>query len=844
MVGAAAPASQVFDDFKLLRALGQGGMGAVWLGHDTLLDRPVALKFINNPEEGAQGWTRLVAEARALARVHHPNVAAVYRVGEVEGRPYIAYEYIDGVSLAQTVMPVPWRTALEIGLGLARGLAAVHRQGVLHCDIKPANVVLTRAGEPKLIDFGIARVRRLLEVATGPGGADELALETTNSATFAGTPLYMAPELWKGQPFSEQTDLYALGLVLHELLAGSLAQRLVAGEDLLPHLANRELPRLGDLVAGVPAALVDLLARLTARSPADRLRRADALVDGLDVIHSLYRTFTERRDDVDDDQARLLAHMQGLVDQRAELGRHFYDALFTRHPEVRPLFPPDMGGQQRKLETALELVVHRLGDQEMLVPLLEDLGRRHAEYGVLPAHFEVVGHQLLATLEELSGPTWNDELRRAWAHAYDRVAHVMVRGLNSVAVSSAETQDFVPPTQWDLPVGPPLTQYARNGSTAIAYQVLGSAPLVLLVVPDLVSNLEVAWEQPKLASFLRRLASFARVIVFDRRGTGLSDRAPGALSLDEQVADLDAVLDAIAVDRAALLCLGTGAGLGAAYAALRPDRTRALILYGASASSDVPAAGPASREPLSLTTRAPSGASDPGLREWWARYLRASAGAGAAEAVLASAAALDLHALLPAIDTRALVLHRDGDRVAPIAGARKIAGEVRGAGFCELRGADHLPFVGDSDAIVGEVRRFLATMPELGSSGARLVTTVALVVHDPTCVATVQALFTRALASSGASAIDGERLTAELAATGSLTLSARTLLATCNLLGLPVSAAVVTELQPQRVELAHGERARQLAQATAPGQLGLSPLARELGRGGPAVIGEDAATVW
>ena len=846
----ATPTSQVFDDFRLLRALGQGGMGAVWLGHDTLLDRPVALKFLSNPEEGTQGRTRLLSEARALARVHHPNVAAVYRIGEAEGRPYIAYEYIDGVSLAQTATPLGWRSVLEIGLGLARGLAAVHRQGVLHCDIKPANVVLNRGGEPKLIDFGIARVRRLLEVPTRSDGAAELALEATGDAQFAGTPLYMAPELWQGRPFSEQTDLYALGLVLHELLAGPLVYRGMAGDELIAHLASREVPHLGDIVTGVPAAFADLLARLTARDPVLRFRRAEALVDGLEVIRSLYRTFTERQDHVDDDHARLLAHMQALVDQRAELGRRFYERLFARHPGVRPLFPADMAGQQRKLENALELVVHRLADQETLVPLLEDLGRRHAEYGVSPAHFEAVGHQLLETLEEVSGAGWNAELRRAWAHAYDRIAHVMVRGLEGATASSAATQDFVPPTQWDLPVGPPRTQYAVSGESTIAYQEIGAEPLDLLVVPDLVSNLELAWEHPGLATFLRRLASFAHVIVLDLRGTGLSDRSPAGRSLDEQVADLDAVLGAVGVDRAAILGLGTGAGLAAAYAALRPDRTRALVLHGARArplaeatlATQLAELQRGWGEPLFLASLAPSAADDPTLREWWARYLKASASPATLAGLLGASAALDLCALLPAIHTPALVLHRSDDRVAPIAGAREIAEMLKGATLKELAGADHLAFVGGADEIVGEVRRFLAAMPEF-TSEARLVTTVAFAVHDPACSDTVRALFTRALTSAGAPAIDCVGLCAELSAYYPVTLTARTLLATCKLLGLPVSAAVICEVQAQRELFAHRERAQQLARVTAPGQLARNPLARELSRGGRAVIGEDEPLV-
>lgn len=837
MLVSAISASHVFDDFRLVRQLGQGGMGAVWLGHDTLLDRPVALKFLSNPEEGTQGRTRLLAEARALARVHHPNVAAVYRIGEVEGQPYIASEYIDGVSLAQTMCPLPWRSVLEIGLGLARGLAAVHRQGVLHCDIKPANIVLTRAGEPKLIDFGIARVRH-----------NSPTTETSTSHEFAGTPLYMAPELWQGHPFSEQTDIYALGLVLHELLAGPRAHQSVAGDQLIAYLATRELPHLGGLALGLPAALADLIARLTALGSNKRLHRADAVVDGLEVIRSLYRNFTEHEDQADDDRTLLLEHLQTLVDRHAEIGRHFYESLFIRHPDVRPLFPADMAGQQRKLESALELVVRRLGDQETLVPLLEDLGRRHADYGVLPVHFEAVGHQLLATLEFLSGPTWNDNLRRAWAHAYDRIAHVMVRGLESSTASITETQSFVPPTQWNLPLGPPLTRHAHNGQTAIAYQVIGSAPLDLLIVPDFVSHLELAWEHPRLAAFLRRLSSFARLILIDRRGTGLSDRSPGALSLDEQLGDLDAVLDAVAVDRAAILGLGAGAGLGAAYAAMRPDRCRALVLHGASMwapndterTAQLDAIQDQWGEPLFLETLAPTAVDDLELRDWWSRYLRASASPATAAAVHTLNTGLDLRALLPAIHTPTLVLHRDGDRAAPIAGARQIAAAIPGATLDELAGRDHLPFLGDAEAIVSAVHRFLAAMPETTAAAApRLGTTVALAVHDPACVPTVRALFTRALASAGAQAIDSDTMTAELGGASLVTLTARTLLATCKLLGLPVSAAVITDLQPHHETFAHQARALELARSTAPGKLGLNALARELGRGGRAVIGED-----
>ena len=189
------------------------------------------------------------------------------------------------------------------------------------------------------------------------------------------------------------------------------------------------------------------------------------------------------------------------------------------------------------------------------------------------------------------------------------------------------------------------------------------------------------------------IGSAGLVPVLDLRGTGLSDRSPGARSLDEQVADLDAVLDAVGVDRAALLGLGTGAGLAAAYAALRPDRTRALVLYGARAGAEDAAAlaGQLAElqrgwgEPLFLARLAPSAADEPGLREWWARYLKASASPAALAAVLKASAALDLRPLLPAIQAPALVLHRSEDRVAAIADAREIAAMLPGAALRELR---------------------------------------------------------------------------------------------------------------------------------------------------------------
>src|ERR1700760_4538417 len=137
-----SPPSQ-FEEYRIVRLLGQGGMGRVVLAEDRLLARLVAIKFIAGAAPSAEVRDRFFVEARAAARLSHPNVVAVYRVGEIQGRPFLVSEYVRGNDLAALETPVPWRRALAIGIDLTRGLAAAHRRGVLHRDIKPANAVIS-----------------------------------------------------------------------------------------------------------------------------------------------------------------------------------------------------------------------------------------------------------------------------------------------------------------------------------------------------------------------------------------------------------------------------------------------------------------------------------------------------------------------------------------------------------------------------------------------------------------------------------------------------------------------------------------------------------------------------
>lgn len=225
-----------FEEYRLVRVIGAGAMGRVYLAHDELLDRAVAIKFVaTEPDEAAR--EQFFEEARALARLAHPNVVTVFRAGEVRRRPYLVAELLRGPSLASIDRPLAASSLLKLSIGLARGLAAAHRAGVLHRDVKPANAMMTDEGEVKLVDFGLAQ-RYCLEGdgarpwAPASGAAGESASTVANPGP-VGTPLYMAPEVRQGEPATRRSDVYSLGLLLRELATGTPPEN-VPGRSMLP----------------------------------------------------------------------------------------------------------------------------------------------------------------------------------------------------------------------------------------------------------------------------------------------------------------------------------------------------------------------------------------------------------------------------------------------------------------------------------------------------------------------------------------------------------------------------------------------------------------------------------
>ncbi len=270
----------------------------------------------------------------------------------------------------------------------------------------------------------------------------------------------------------------------------------------------------------------------------------------------------------------------------------------------------------------------------------------------------------------------------------------------------------------------PETRYARADAVSIAYQVLGEGPLDLVLVPGFVSHVEVGWEEPNLAHFLTRLASFSRLIVFDKRGTGLSDPIVGTPSMAERMDDIRAVMDAAGSQRAALLGVSEGGTLAMSFAHAHPERALALVLYGTwarrMAGPDYPW-GPDEEQLEELLGRMdegwakglwwdgqrPSPSDTPAHRAWWARYLRMAASPAMAQSLIRMNARLDVRELLPKIGTRTLILHRGEDTWIDVGHARYLAEHIPDAVYVELPGADHRPWLGDVDPVVDEAERFL-----------------------------------------------------------------------------------------------------------------------------------------
>ncbi|MEZ4450655.1 MAG: protein kinase [Nannocystaceae bacterium] len=391
-----------FDEYRLVRPLGRGSMGQVYLAHDRVLDRAVAIKFISSLHASASERERFLVEARAAARLHHPNIMAIYRVGELDGNPYLVCEYIRGKSLNELDLPVSWNQGHRMAIGLARGLANAHRHGVLHRDVKLANVMVTDGDEVKILDFSLAKLIRgsksrrrpaakqrqrsaahfainapIVEPTDAPSAPDETepselaadllgtddsivdeheatadpegpiggALESspgqemtpevqariealvhwrdqtvlargvvdgepviesgpapapprepgwmndsrrapslTQVGALMGTPHYMAPELWNGEPASRASDVYAAGIVLYALVTGRTPYAGLSLTELATAILKGDFRTIADASPTVDARFAAIIERCLRHNPSERYASGDELRSALELL--------------------------------------------------------------------------------------------------------------------------------------------------------------------------------------------------------------------------------------------------------------------------------------------------------------------------------------------------------------------------------------------------------------------------------------------------------------------------------------------------------------------------------------------------------------------------------
>ncbi|MEA2193128.1 MAG: hypothetical protein QOI73_3249 [Solirubrobacteraceae bacterium] len=283
------------------------------------------------------------------------------------------------------------------------------------------------------------------------------------------------------------------------------------------------------------------------------------------------------------------------------------------------------------------------------------------------------------------------------------------------------------------------TRYACNGEVNLAYQVHGDGPIDLLVVSTFISHVEHIWEEPGFTRFLTRLSGFARLIIFDRRGSGLSDDGP--LGIEHEIHDINAVLDAAHSERPAVLAYNAGGPLAALHAARFPERVRSLVLYGcllrATRDEDLPwvesederdrrLGGIIERwgQGTNVQVLAPSSAADPQLGAWLARLERLAASPGQVRRLVAAAGQIDVRPDLSSIRVPSLVVHRSDDAWIDVRHAREYARRIPGARLVELPGVDSLPSAGDMDALLGEIEEFLTGARRGGELERALLTVV------------------------------------------------------------------------------------------------------------------------
>ena len=258
---------QTISHYKITEKLGEGGMGVVYKAQDTTLDRPVALKFLAAQLlEDENARERFIREAKAAAALNHPNICTVYEIDEAHEKSFIAMEFVEGGSVRERVRerPLPLDEALDIAIQTAEGLQVAHDKGIVHRDIKASNLIVTPQGRVKIMDFGLAQL----------AGRSHF----TKTNTILGTPAYMSPEQAQRLPTDRRTDVWSLGVVIYEMVAGRLPFQAEREEAVSYAIVHQEPEPLTALRVGVPVELDHIVGKALAKDPDERYQHVDEMM--------------------------------------------------------------------------------------------------------------------------------------------------------------------------------------------------------------------------------------------------------------------------------------------------------------------------------------------------------------------------------------------------------------------------------------------------------------------------------------------------------------------------------------------------------------------------------------
>ena len=737
----ASGAEQV-GPYRIVSEIGRGGMGVVYKAEDPRLGRFVALKFLPpHLMANERAKQRFLAEARAASALDHPNICTIHDIGQTPGgRLYFAMAYYDGQTLAGRISkgPLPMEDVLGIAVEVSRGLGHAHAASVIHRDIKPSNILLTTNGQVKVLDFGLAK--RGLSPISDPN-------------TRVGTVSYMSPEQAGGGEVDTRADLWSLGVTLYEMIVGRAPFRGEYTEAIIYSILNEDPDPVSGLRTGVPMEVERIVEKALEKQCADRYQHADDLVVDLQRIQRAMKSGTAR---ISGAIPRPRAQPSVAVLPFANMNRDAECEFFAEG------IVEDITLALTKVE-GLSVAAHNSALQfKGETPEIQVAGRRLGVDNVLVGSVRRAGKRVRVTVH-LSDVASGYEV---WSDRYDRVMDDVFQIQDEISQAVAETLKgevvLRPKSRLGDTSGPTVALKTSAGTFStegrrttrqtigtsaldvrlctrrdgvrIAYTTLGSGP-PLVLPPGWISHLEEDWADPRRRAFYEALARGRTLVLYDKHGTGMSDRGRTDFSLEAELRDLGTVIDRLGSDRVGLAGISQAGPVAAAYAAENPDRVTHLIMFGGYANGDA-IATQEMRESLLGLIRAHWGIGSKALAdifmpgadaadvESFARLQRAAATSEMARELLAMVYRIDITALLPRLRAPTLVIHREKDRAIPFRLGREVANLVPDARFISLPGNVHFPWLGDSESVLRAIGDFLRGEPSgQGTESGRPVTT-------------------------------------------------------------------------------------------------------------------------